>query len=247
MSRARLPILTLAWRGVGDMLSAARAAPSLFVFLLCLSALAAFVETAVPAALGVSAGMDLVIRLAVSAALTSVIAVALHRFVILSETNTAGTLAARSGVIADFAAVLFGAQYLSIAPMLIANSIWSSQDDMPVVVLILCIAVAIAGFVAILKYLFVLPAIAVESPERGLSANAIRLLSVALPIVLASALAMLLISLVGALVAAPFLLLAIEVSQYPAQLFTLVTQVAMAAATVAVVSRAYLWREGRWP
>ncbi|WP_020180505.1 hypothetical protein [Methylopila sp. M107] len=247
MSARRLPIGELAQGGMADMVRAARAAPGLFVFFLVLGAAAAFIEAAVPGALGLSSGMDLVVTIAAHALVTAAVAVALHRFVILSELNSVASLLARWRTVLDFASVLFGAQFLILLPTLLAGSIWARQEDMPVWIPPLCIALALTGFLALLRHLLVFPAIAIDAEDRSLRTGAAGAGRVILPIVCASIVAMLLISLAGALIGAPLLLLGFSQSSLVIKLFALVAEVAMSAATVAVVSRAYLWREGRQP
>lgn len=247
MTARRLRIGRLAQAGLDDMTRAARAMPGLGLGMLCLVAIAAYLEQRVPGGLGAAGAAGFVVTLAADSVATAVVAVALHRFVILNETNTLASLAARWRVLLDFATVLFGAQFLTLLPMVLAGSRFESQEAMPGWVAIGCIGFALVGFGLLLRHLLVFPAIAIGAEDRSLRASAAGAGRIVPRVVLACLAALILISLVAVAVALPLILLGLREAVVGSSLFKATAQLAASAATVAVVSRAYLWREGRWP
>lgn len=247
MSRRRPPIVALAQAGVEDTVRAVRASPWLFACLLCAAGGEAYVDENASDGWGLPETPAFVLTLATSAAVTSAVAVTLHRSVILSETNSIASLAGRWRAMLDFATVLFGAQFLIFLPSFVAFRIWERQDAMPGSVVVLCVGFAILGFVALLRHVLVFPAIAIEAEDRSLRGAAEAAGRVVPSIVLACALAATLLSLIAALVASPVLLAGLKDAPFAAMGFRMVVEVATSAAMVAIVSRAYLWRAGRWP
>lgn len=247
MRAGRPPILMLAQAGLGDMVRAVRASPQLFLVLLCAVAAANVANEAAPAALELPDSMAFVLALATSAAVTAGVAVTMHRFVILSETNTVASLASRWRLMLDFATVLFGAQFFIMLPSVLAVAIFGSQDATPVGVVAACVLVGIVGGVIILRRLMVLPEIAIEAERLSLRDGAIGLLRVGLPILLACFLATLVVAMVTILTALPLILFGLRDLVLRSPPVSAAVDVAASAATVSIVSRAYLWREGLWP
>lgn len=237
----------LAHAGLSGMVRAARAMPGLSIGLLCVVAVAAYIGDAVPRGFGGAGAAGFVVSLAVDAVATAAVAVTMHRFLLLGETNTVFSLAARRRVLLDFATVLFGAQFLILLPMVLAGSIWETQEATPAWAAAGCIGVALLGFAILLRHVLVFPAIAAEAQDRSLRASAAGAGRIVPRVVLACLLAMITISLIAFAVALPLILIGLKDAVVGSPLFRATAQLAASAATVAVVSRAYLWREGRLP
>lgn len=238
----RLPIWPLAKTGLADMAGAIRRMPGLFVLFYCASLAVALLDAIVP--VGLPHAIRIAVALAASAAVTSSVAVTLHRYVILSEVNGARSLASRWPTLLDFATVVLAAQLFMVLPALVALLIWGGAEKAPAWVTPVTLAFVPVTCVILVRHLLVFPAVAVGAPDRSLATAARGGMRLILPVVLACLFAMLLIGLASSLVGLPVLLASADVIVVTLVLTTAI-ELVISATTVAIVSRAYLWRGGQ--